>query len=224
MWAAMPPHQRKARSKGVPSLGAGAIYPVDEEEFTVDDFEIPDHWLRFNALDVGWNATACGFFAWDREADCLYIYGVHKQGEEKPPVHAAVIKARGNWIPGVIDPAARGRSQRDGEKLMDEYVALGLDLSVADNSVESGILKVFMRLISGRLKVFRSCSQWFEEFRVYRRDEKGKIVKANDHLMDITRYGVASGTEVAITEPAKRYIEDKERQADDEYDLFGGLK
>jgi hypothetical protein len=31
---------------------------------------------------------------------------------------------------------------------------------------------------------------WLSEFRIYRRDEKGKIVKQNDHLMDATRYGL----------------------------------
>ena len=29
----MPPHQRDARSKGVPSLGAGAIYPVSQSRY-----------------------------------------------------------------------------------------------------------------------------------------------------------------------------------------------
>ena len=34
---------------------------------------------------------------------------------------------------------------------------------------------------------------WRSEFRKYHRDEKGKIVKANDHLMDATRYLIVSG-------------------------------
>ena len=29
---------------------------------------------------------------------------------------------------------------------------------------------------------------WFTEFRLYRRDDKGHVVKENDHYMDATRY------------------------------------
>jgi hypothetical protein len=31
MWAGLPPHVRDARSKGIPALGQGAIYPIPEE-------------------------------------------------------------------------------------------------------------------------------------------------------------------------------------------------
>ena len=37
-------------------------------------------------------------------------------------------------------------------------------------------------------KVFTTLMHWRKEFRLYRRDEKGKIVKENDHLMDAKRY------------------------------------
>jgi phage terminase large subunit-like protein len=40
LWRSIPPFQRDARSKGVPSLGAGAIYPVPEADITVSDFSI----------------------------------------------------------------------------------------------------------------------------------------------------------------------------------------
>lgn len=46
LWDSIPPYQRKARTKGIPVLGAGLIYPVDEEDIKVRDFPIPDHWLR----------------------------------------------------------------------------------------------------------------------------------------------------------------------------------
>lgn len=193
LWNSIPPFQRDARSKGVPQLGAGAIYPVPESDILVKDFEIPDHWPRGFAMDVGWNRTAAGFYALDRDNDILYRIGEHYRGEAEPPVHAQAIKARGDWLPGVIDPAARGRGQKDGRRLFQDYVDLGLDLEVAFNGVESGILEVWQRMSSGRFKVFESCQNWLFEFRLYRRDEKGKIVKQNDHAMDETRYFIMSG-------------------------------
>ena len=58
LWGSIPPYQRDARSKGIPQLGSGAIYPVPEAEIVVDPFEIPLHWPRGYGLDVGWNRTA----------------------------------------------------------------------------------------------------------------------------------------------------------------------
>jgi phage terminase large subunit-like protein len=192
-----PPHLRDARSKGIPSLGAGAIYPVPESEFVVDNFEIPDFWPRAYGLDVGWNRTAGIFGAIDRERDILYLYHEHYRGQAEPPIHAAALRAPGAWIPGVIDPAARGRGQDDGKQLLKMYVDLGLKLKLADNQVEAGIYEVWQRLSTGRLKVCKSLKNWLTEYRMYRRDEKGKIIKDNDHLMDATRYLTMSGMKIA---------------------------
>jgi len=200
-WASLPPHQRDARSKGIPQLGSGAIYPLLEDYIVIDDFPIPPYWSRAYGFDVGWNCTAAAWGATDRDTGTSYIYSVYKKGLSEPPVHVQAIKSRGKWIPGVADPGARASSQRDGEKLMDEYVDLGLELSPADNAREAGIFDVFVALSTGKLKVFRSCAPWFEEFRLYRRDKNGKVVKENDHLMDCTRYYVRSGIDIAIQMP-----------------------
>ena len=198
LWEGIPPHQRDARSKGIPQLGSGAIYPVIEERITVDDFEIPEYWPRAYALDVGWNCTAAIWGAWDRQSDTVFLYSAYKQGQAEPPVHVDAIKSRGDWIPGVIDPAARGKSQKDGQRLFNEYRSMGLELSLSENAVEAGIHAVFRRMASGRLKIFKSLNQWFEEYRLYRRDENGKIVKENDHLMDCTKYLILSGMGIAV--------------------------
>ncbi len=46
MLAETEPHLKDARSKGIPSLGAGAIYLIPETDILVDDFPIPRHWRR----------------------------------------------------------------------------------------------------------------------------------------------------------------------------------
>ncbi len=70
--ASILPHQRQARRTGRPSLGAGAIYPVDEGDLLIDPFKLPDHWPRAYALDPGWRKTACLWGAWDEDAD-VYV-------------------------------------------------------------------------------------------------------------------------------------------------------
>lgn len=197
----MSPHLREARSKGIPMLGAGVIYPVPESVVLVDPFEIPDYWPKAYGLDVGWNRTAAIWGAWDQSSDTVYIYSEHYMGQAAPSIHASAIKARGDWISGAIDPASAGSSQIDGKALRTEYQKEGLNLFDADNAVEAGIHAMYQRLVSGRLKVFKTCRNWTSEFRIYRRDEKGKIVKENDHLMDASRYLLMSGMRLARTAP-----------------------
>lgn len=199
------PHERDARTKGVPSLGAGAIYPVPEDDIVCDPFEFPAWYRHSYAMDVGWNRTAALWLAHSPEDDTSYLYAEYYRGQAEPPVHAAAIKARGEWMPGVIDPASRGRSQKDGEQLFTQYLHLGLSLSPANNAREAGIYEVWSRLSTGRLKVFRTLQSFLAEYRIYRRDQKGVIVKENDHLMDCMRYAVMSGIGVATLRPFEQW-------------------
>ena len=184
--ASTPPWLREARTKGEPSMGAGAIYPIPIADIEVKPFSIGRFWKRGYALDVGWNKTAALWGAQDPADGTIFIYTEHYQGQQLPMVHAAAIRARGAWIQGCIDPAARGRSQRDGEKLMDEYRSepCNLKLVPAFNEVQTGLEQVWQALALGRLKIFSTLQYFKTEYRVYRRDETGKMVKKNDHLMD----------------------------------------
>ena len=192
---------RDARTKGIPVLGAGAIYPVPESIVVCDPFELPSFWSRAYGFDVGWNRTAALFGAWDRESDVVYAYSEHYVGQAAPAIHAAAIRDRGSWLWGAIDPASVGSGQLDGKKLRQEYEKLGLNLVDAENAVEAGIHACYQRLVAGKLKIFSTCRNTISEFRIYRRDENGKIVKENDHLMDAMRYLIMTGMRVARTEP-----------------------
>lgn len=145
-----------------------------------------DHAFVCNGFVVSNTAALWG--AWDKDNDIIYIYTEHKQGQAEPVIHAKAIKARGEWIKGAIDPAARGRSQIDGETLYMLYRKEGLKIFPANNAVEAGIFNVWERLSTGRLKIFKSCTMLLRELSLYHRDDKGKIVKSNDHLLDCLRY------------------------------------
>lgn len=191
--ASYPLHERDSRTKGEPSLGAGAIYPVPVDDIACAPFDVPAYWARGYGLDVGWNVTAAVFGAHDRENDVVYVYDEHYRQQVEPPIHAAAIRARGEYLRGVIDPASMGSSQADGKKLFPLYGSLGLNLTAAENAVESGILEVWQRLSTGRLRIFSTCANLLKEYRFYRRNEKGLIVKSNDHALDALRYFIVSG-------------------------------
>lgn len=201
------PSQLRARSEGEPSMGLGAVYPVEDvEALMVDPFQIPATWPRWYGMDVG--KTAVIWFAWDRDADVMYLWDEYYSEQYNPALHALAIKARGEWIPGVVDPSSLQSSQHDGEKLVNTYRTLGLKLATADNAVEAGIQEVWMRLSTGRLKIFKPLGRWKEEFGRYHRRNvetvfgiQSKIVKKFDHLQDATRYGVCSGPAIGKCNP-----------------------
>lgn len=200
--AGMSPHEKEAREKGIPAIGAGKIYPVEEKQIIVDPFKIPDHWRFVYGMDFGWNNTAVAFIAYDPDSDIAYLYDEYKQGEKEAYYHAAVLKHKGaSWMYGVCDPAGQAASQKDGDSLMDLYAEAGLNLTKADNSVESGLMTMLQRMQSSQFKVFSSCQSWISEFRLYARNEKGQVIKKNDHLLDATRYAIMSGISIARPKP-----------------------
>lgn len=226
LWDGMPPHERDARTKGIVSIGAGKIYPVDIDSMLIDPIQLAQHWPKGYALDVGWKRTAALWGAWDRESDILYLYSEHYQGMAEPAVHASAIKARGDML-GFIDPASQGGSQADGEKLLTLYRNEGLNLTLADNARDAGIYDVYQRMTTGRLKIFRTLLNLQKELPLYRRDETGKVVKKDDHLMDCMRYLVRAvpymqygktkdahyattngGVQYQTSRPPKRYKQD----------------
>lgn len=201
-------YQRDARTRGIPQLGSGAIYPFAESQIRVTDFDPPKHFRRGFGMDTalaGYTAIVWGAF--DSENQTLYITACYKRPKAETAIHVEAIKARGLWMPGVGDAA--GVIDVDRTRFLDIYRAHGVDLELADKSVEAGITSVFDALSTGKLKVFTSCTAWFEEFRMYRRDEKHRIVKENDHIMDATRYLVRSGIARMTTKPIEDPVEQR---------------
>lgn len=200
--ATIPEHLRAAKTKGQPYLGMGAIYPIPEVDVVVRPFQIPEYWPKAYSMDPSWRKTAIVWGALDQENDTWYIYREYYMGQQDPAVHAAAITRNGDWINGVVDPhgvkAGKGVSS---QSFLEKYEELGLNLSLANpcgpGSVEIGINEMYHRLSTGRLKVFNICQNWLFEYRIYRRDDKGKIVESNNHLMDATRYLCLCGHQVA---------------------------
>lgn len=197
--AGIPAYLRGARMRGIPTAGVGQVYPIEEEAFVISPIQIQPHWRRVFGFDHGWHNTAAVWGAYDKDEDVVYIYSDYKRGEVPLDLHAMAIKARGDWIPGTGDAAARGDAQT-GEQIISMYKARGVKLSLPNKAVDAGIQEVMSRLSTGKLKVFSTCQKWLDEFRMYGYDDKQRIKKVNDHLMDATRYLCMSGLKIATTQ------------------------
>lgn len=215
--AGYPAHEREARSKGIPTLGSGRIFPISEEEISIPAFPIPKHWPRLGGLDFGWDHPAAGaWLAWDRDSDSLYVYDCFRIKETTPMLQSPIINAKGKWIPMAWPHDGLQHEKGTGEQLAEQYRKHDVNMmdnrathppgpgqkeGEGGNSVELGITDLIERMQTGRFKVFSHLKDWFEEFRLYHRKD-GKIVKLRDDLMSATRYA-SMMKRFAITEPRK---------------------
>lgn len=191
-----PAHEREARTKGIPTLGSGLIFPVLEESIIVDPFDIPAHWAQIGALDFGWDhPTAAVNLAWDRDTDVVYLTKDYRQRQATPIFHAAAVKPWGTWLPWAW-PHDGNNDTAAGENLSKQYREQGLNMlpehatfEDGSNSVEAGLMDMLDRMLTGRFKVFKTCTAWLEERRLYHRKD-GKIVKERDDVISASRYGV----------------------------------
>ncbi|HEX2113493.1 MAG TPA: terminase family protein [Alphaproteobacteria bacterium] len=197
------PHEREARAKGIPMLGSGRIFPLPEDSIACDAIPLAAHWPRIGGMDFGWDHPfAAVELAHDRDTDTVYVTKAYRVREATPLVHAAALKPWGAWLPWAWPADGLQHSKDSGKPLAEQYRAQGLNLlpyharypdnpdsTPGTSGVEAGLIDMLDRMQSSRLKVFRHLADWFEEFRLYHRDE-GRIVKLQDDLMSATRYAI----------------------------------
>jgi hypothetical protein len=98
--ASYPPHELEARTKGIPVLGSGRIFPVPEETLAVDHRDFPSHWPRIGGMDFGWDHPfAAVELVWDRDTDTVYVSKTHRLKEATPVLHAAALREWGKELP-----------------------------------------------------------------------------------------------------------------------------
>lgn len=195
--ASYPEHEREARTRGVPILGSGRIFPVPRDVIAVEPFKVPEWWPRIGALDFGWDhPTAAVALAHDRDSGIVYVTHVYRAAQT--PVHTVAAALKG-WgpIPWAWPHDGLNSTAGSPDPLANQYRTHGLRMrpdpaSYDDNrrnTVEAGLMDMLDRMLTGKLKVFRQHNDWFEEFELYHRKD-GKVWKERDDIMSATRYGI----------------------------------
>lgn len=196
--ASYPAHEKEARTKGIPVLGSGRIFPVPEETIACDHREFPSHWPRIGGMDFGWDHPfAAVEMVWDRDTDTVYVARCHRLSQATPIEHAAALRPWGKTLPWAWPRDGRRETlEGAGVALSKQYEDQGLHMlhehaqfEDGSVSVEAGLMDMLTRMQTGRFRVFRELNDWWEEFRLYHRKD-GKVVKEGDDLMSATRYAV----------------------------------
>ena len=186
--AQLPPHERDMRSKGIPLMGSGLVFPVHEDDIKCEPFHIPAFWPQIVGIDFGWDHPfGSVWVAWDRDKDIVYITDAYRVSKALPPMHASAIKKRSDWsIPVVWPHDGLNTDKGSGVPLASQYRSEGLNLlpnkfsnppgpnqkeGQGGNGIEAGLFDMLTRMEEGRLKVFSHLHDWFEERRQYHRKD-----------------------------------------------------
>lgn len=202
--AQYPAYQRKMRSQGVPLMGSGLIFEIDEDDIKFDPFDYPDHWFVIGGCDFGWDHPASIVqLVWDRDADSFYLINAWK-GRKKQPYQ--IWHNTKSWMANV--PLAwphdgyqhKQQSQGEAKELRIMYEEAGFNMLEEHSTWEEGgyaiwpaITQIHDLMKEGRFKIASPLHEVFEEIRQYHtktignnKDGAGKteIVKIKDDLID----------------------------------------
>ncbi len=198
--SAYPPYQRDMRSKGIPLMGSGLIFPVDEDSIKCDPFKIPEYWFVINGLDFGWRHPQGHVqLVWDRDADMYYVVNAWKKAEAQPFEAWHVVRPWAEDIPtawpqdGLQHEKGSAKQQKDyyeeeGWLMLPEH-ATWPDGGVG---VWAGIMEMLNLMETGRLKIFSNLFEMFTEIREYHTKTtisgNIEIVKLKEDLIAALRY------------------------------------
>jgi phage terminase large subunit-like protein len=138
--------ERDTRTKGVPMMGSGRVFLIDDAKLLIDPVPIGTHWLQLGGLDPGWEHPA-GFahIAWDRDEDVIYLIKSIRLRHQTPLQHVKEVRP---WNLVWAWPSDGGNRTLAGAgiSLVQQYIDGGLDclpekatFSAGGVSVEAGI-------------------------------------------------------------------------------------
>ena len=199
-------HERDARTQGIPMMGEGAVFPVSDDKIRIDPIKVPGHWARIKGCDFGIDHPAAGVeIAWDRDQDVIYVIDGYKQKNETAAYHAVWFNKANKFVPVSWPHDGMNREKSGGRTLAQHYRDHGVNMlsrsarypkargeteeKGGPQPVEPIVDEMLERMATGRLKVFSTLPEWFEEKRSYHRKD-GRIVDSRDDMLKATFYAV----------------------------------
>lgn len=196
--AAWPRHERDARSKGIPMLGSGRIFPYEDGAIIEPAIShIPAYWGKLWGIDFGIDHPfAASLLLWDRDNDIIHVHHCFKVTDTLPIYHAHQMKMMGASVPVAWPQDGTQRDKGSLKPLANTYKETGLRMlekhaTWPDGSVstEAAILDMQQRIETGRFKVAEHLEPFLQEFRIYHRKD-GVIVKLQDDILSATQKGL----------------------------------
>lgn len=181
---------------GTPVIATG------DRDIVCDPIDIPPDWPRVYALSIAQDRVSVVWGAHSKQEDTVYIYAEYAATRNDLAVHAAAIRDRAEWVPGVFAPKANGRDLAEGAAIVERLEKLKLSITASLAEPDAALETALQRIAANRLRVFRTLSGLIAQVRVLRRDDKGKLSEGAE-LMAATALLCTAGLDAATTQPKK---------------------
>lgn len=190
-----PEYLLEAREHGIPIFGVGKVFTMKEEQVVCERFDIPSYYRLIAGIDP--SATSKGFWgavllAQDPDSLVTYVIKDYKLSGLTMAEHYDNIRQLiPEWVTCVCDPAGGGEDQSTKESALQFLQNRGMKIFKADKTKkrkEAVIGSIEIACRSEKYKIFNTCQGYIDEWRRYARDDKGRIIKENDHELDSSFY------------------------------------
>ncbi|WP_162176377.1 terminase large subunit domain-containing protein [Enterovibrio calviensis] len=214
--AGIPEWEIPMRTKGLPSRGSGAIFPVDDDFISVPDFEPQEHWPVIAGVDFGKSVdpSVVMFITKDPETETYFIFKEFFLNVDKSvdAIANAIKTSQYPRIP-VIVPHDANTAVEGGGMETKARLLRGLNCNVIrrvfnnpqfiQNKItncqeknqgrEGGLHWMAYGLKSGFIKVAADCMHWRRQKRsFFWKQRGGKTISASTHddTIDASRYAL----------------------------------
>jgi phage terminase large subunit len=229
---ALPPELRRAHLDGDWNVFAGQFFTSwDERKHVIDPFPIPDHWLRFRAIDYGLDRLACLWGTSD-ESGNIYIYNEWCISDTiiSDAVKGIQERSTGRELCTYGPKDLEARSRETGVPRTETFALCGLPLTVVSNTRIAGWnnMAEWLKIREDgqpRLRIFRNCRELIHCLPLLQHDEKKPDDVATEphnitHAPDALRY-MLDGRPMATEPPAQpRYEYDRPTEAEQDAAFF----
>jgi hypothetical protein len=207
MLLSLPEHQRKQLLEGNWDINEGAAFPeFNRSIHVIDDFDIPDSWVKFRACDYGYGSyTGVLWFAVSPEEQLIVYREMYCSKVTATDLADMILDAEkedGNIRYGVLDSSLWHNRGDSGPSLAEQMIMKGCRWRPSDRSRGSRIsgkneihrrLQVDEFTEKPRLVFMQSCTNTLSQIPIIpldKRNPEDVDTNAEDHLYDALRYGI----------------------------------
>ena len=223
MLLSLPEHQRKQLLEGNWDINEGAAFPeFDRTAHVIEQFEVPDSWVRFRACDYGYGSyTGVLWFTIAPDEQLIVYREMYVSKVTANDLADMILEAEakdGGMRYGVLDSSLWHNRGDTGPSLAEQMIMKGCRWRPSDRSRGSRIagkneihrrLKVDEFTEKPMLVFMDNCVNTIAQIPSIPLDKKNPEdvdTKAEDHLYDALRYGIMTRPRSSIWDynPAKQ--------------------
>lgn len=161
----------------------GSVFPMSESDVRVQRPEISDKWPRLMGLYSDYKTLAAVWIVRQPDTGLHIAYADYLTANVDPVEQAKALRAKGAWIPGVIASEESQIKRREVYAVAQKLSGNGLSTIDLTRVAEPEILQLRDAFQAKMLQVVGGCNGIFDQYRLFRRDDNGKLPTDNHGLI-----------------------------------------